>query len=82
MNRREKIHHTRITELEEDGKKLYKEKKQLEDFIDEKKKIFFDFEVDLRDLSDKYKQIKLNHEISRTVNKKLEDKIRKSEKSL
>ena len=39
MNRREKIHHTRITELEEDGKKLYKEKKELENFIDEKKKI-------------------------------------------
>ena len=77
MNRREKIHHTRITELEEDGKKLYKEKKELENFIDEKKKIFFDLEDDLRDLSDKYKQIKLNHEISRTVNKKLKDKIEK-----
>ena len=30
MNRKEKIHHTRITELEEDGKKLYKAKKELE----------------------------------------------------
>ena len=82
MNRREKIHHTRIMELEEDGKKLYKEKMELENFIDEKKKIFFDLEDDFRDLSDKYKQIKLNHEISRTVNKELEDKIEKSEKSL
>ena len=63
MNRREKIHHTRIMELEEDGKKLYEEKKYLENFIDEKRKIFFDLEDDLRDLSDKYKQIKLNHEI-------------------
>ena len=82
IKRREKIYHTRITELEEDGKKLYEEKKYLENFIDEKKKIFFDLEDDLRNLSDKYKQIKLNHEISRTVNKKLEDKIEKSEISL
>ena len=29
MNRREKIHHTRIMELEEDGKKLNEEKKIL-----------------------------------------------------
>ena len=82
MNRREKIHHITITELEEDGKKLYKEKKELENFIDEKKKIFFDLKDDLeddfKDLSDKYKQIKLNNEISRAVNKKLEDKIEKS----
>ena len=47
MNRREKNHHTGITELEEDGKKLYKEKMELENFIDEKKKIFFDLEDDL-----------------------------------
>ena len=82
MNRREKIHHTRITELEEDGKKLYEEKKYLENFIDKKKKIFFDLEDDLRNLSDRYKQLKINHEISRTVNKKLEDKIENSEKSI
>ena len=54
----------------------------MENFIDEKKKIFFDLEDDFKSLSDKYKQIKLNHEISRTVDKKLEDKIEKSEKSL
>ena len=40
MIRREKIHHTRITELEEDGKKLYKEKKELENLLMRRKKYF------------------------------------------
>ena len=75
INRRKKIHHTRIMELEYD-------KKELENFIDVKKKVFYDLEDDLRNLTDRYKQLKINHEISRTVNKKMEDKIENSERTI
>ena len=61
---------------------LEDDKKELENFIDIKKKVFYDLQDDLRNLTDRYKQLKINHEISKTVNKKLEDKIENSEKSI